>query len=65
MISKAQQRRRAKQLEQLARIRGQERKKHFEEGGTLVEWRGGTRTVTTDRKKQRNKRACRGKQWSS
>ena len=65
MISKAQERRRAKQLEQLARIRGQERKKHFEEGGTLVEWRGGTRTVTTDRKKQRNKRACRGKQWSS
>ena len=63
MISKAQQRRRAKQLEHLARIRGQERKKHFEEGGTLVEWRGGTRTVTTDRKKQRNKRACRGKQW--
>ena len=63
MVSKAQQRRRAKQLEQLARIRGQERKKHFEEGGTLVEWRGGTRTVTTDRKKQRNKRACRGNQW--
>ena len=61
MISKAQQRRRAKQLEQLARIRGQERKKHFEEGGTLVEWRGGARTVTIDRKKQRNKRACRGK----
>jgi len=63
MISKAQQRRRTKQLEQLARIRGQERKKHFEDGGTLVEWRGGTRTVTTDRKKQRNKKACRGNQW--
>ena len=61
MISKAQQRRRIKQLEELARIRGIERKKHFEEGGTLVEWRGGTRTVTIDRKKQRNKRACRGK----
>ena len=63
MVSKAQQRRRAKQLEQLARIRGQERKEHFKSGGTLVEWRGGTRTVTTDRKKQRNKRACRGNQW--
>jgi len=63
MISKAQQRRRTKQLEELARIRGIERKEHFEEGGSLVQWRGGTRTVTTDRKKQRNKKACRGNQW--
>jgi len=59
--SQAQARRLKKQLEQLARIRGKDREDHFENGGSLVEWRGGTRTVTTDKKKQRNKRACRAK----
>ena len=59
--SRAQARRAKKQLEQLARIRGKEREEHFENGGSLVEWRGGTRTVTTDKRKQRNKRACRRK----
>ena len=49
------------QLRHIKAIRGVERKQHFEEGGDLVSWRGGTRTVTVDRKKQRNKRACRGK----
>ena len=61
MISKAQERRRAKQLELLARIRGEERKQHFANGGTLHDWRGGLHTVTTDKKKRSNKKACRGK----
>ena len=60
-VSRAQIRRRQKQLDQLARIRGAERKLHFEEGGSLHEWRGGLHTVTTNKKKQRNKRKCRGK----
>jgi len=60
-VSRAQSRRRQKQLEQLARIRGTERKLHFEEGGSLHEWRGGLHTVTANKKKKRNKRACRGK----
>lgn len=61
MISKAQERRRAKQLEQLARIRGEERKQHFANGGTLHDWRGGLHTVIADKKKRSNKKACREK----
>ncbi|MAG24921.1 hypothetical protein CMI47_05010 [Candidatus Pacearchaeota archaeon] len=49
------------QLKVLKRIRGLEREQHFKNGGTLVQWRGGTRTITVDRKKRRDKRACRGK----
>jgi len=49
------------QIRRLKAIRGVERRRHFEEGGSLVSWRGGTRTVTTDRKKASDKRACRGK----
>jgi len=49
------------QLAALKKVRGIERKAHFENGGTLVQWRGGTRTITVDRKKRRDKRACRGK----
>jgi len=60
-VSRAASRRRQKQLEELARIRGVERKMHFEEGGSLHEWRGGLHTVTANKKKSRNKRACRGK----
>ena len=60
-VSKAAERRQARILAELARIRGHERTQHFEDGGSLVEWRGGTRTVTTNRKKQRNKTACRGR----
>ena len=57
--------RKKKQLEALKAVRGVERKEHFAKGGALVDWRGGTRTVTTDRKKESNKRACRGKQNTS
>jgi dynactin complex subunit len=63
MKSRAEKERIEKQLEHLARQRGIERQRHFESGGTLVKWRGGTRTITTNRKKQQNKRACRGK-WN-
>ena len=61
MISKAQERRRARQLQEIARIRGEERKQHFANGGTLHEWRGGLHLVTEDKKKRNNKKACRGK----
>ena len=47
------------QLRSLTAARGIERKRHFEEGGDLVAWRGGTRTITTDRKKRDNKKKCR------
>jgi len=49
------------QLKALKAIRGLERKKHFENGGSLVAWRGGTRTVEIDRRKQHDKKACRGR----
>ena len=48
-------------LRSLRAVRGLDRVKHFERGGSLVDWRGGTRTVQTDKKKKRNKRACRGR----
>ena len=49
------------QLKALARIRGLERKAHFENGGTLSDWRGGVHTVTKNRKKEQSRKACR--QW--
>jgi len=49
------------QLKVLKRIRGLEREQHFQNDGTLHQWRGGLHTVTVNRPKQRNKRACRGK----
>ncbi len=49
-------------LKAVKAARGIERAAHFQNGGDLVSWRGGPRTVTVDRKKQQNKRACRG-QW--
>lgn len=44
-----------KTLELIKGARGEERKAHFENGGTLIEWRGGPRTVTRNRKKYRRK----------
>ena len=49
------------QLRVLKAVAGLERKRHFENGGDLVSWRGGTRTVTVDRKKKQNKKKCRGR----
>ena len=39
-------------LKRIKAVRGIERKRHFENGGTLIEWRGGTRTVTKNKKKE-------------
>jgi hypothetical protein len=47
------------QLKALKAVAGLDRKRHFENGGDLVSWRGGARTVTTDRKKKHNKNKCR------
>jgi len=47
------------QLKTLKAVAGLDRKHHFEKGGDLVSWRGGTRTVQVDRKKRDNKRKCR------
>ena len=49
------------QIDSIKAVRGIEREEHFARGGDLVAWRGGSRTVTVDRKKKQNKRACRGK----
>ena len=45
----------------LARIRAEERRKHFENGGEASAWRGGKKQVTKNRKKERSRKACRGK----
>ena len=52
-------------LKALARIRGEERKQHFANGGTLTDWRGGVHTVTKNRKKEQSRKACRSKNWRS
>ena len=49
------------QLKALARIRGAERKAHFENGGDLHSWRGGLHTVTKNKKREQSRKACR--QW--
>ena len=46
-------------LQRLKAVRGIERKRHFDNGGSLVQWRGGTRTVTKYKKKEASKQACR------
>ena len=44
-------------LQRLKAVRGIERKRHFDNGGSLVQWRGGTRTVTKNKKKEASKQA--------
>ena len=46
-------------LQRLKAVRGIERKRHFDNGGSMVQWRGGTRTVTKNKKKKASKQACR------
>ena len=46
-------------LQRLKAVRGIVRKRHFDDGGSLVQWRGGTRTVTKNKKKEASKLACR------
>ena len=43
--------------------RGAERKAHFENGGSLTAWRGGTHTVTRNRKKYNRKNKHRGSRY--
>ena len=47
-------------LDQIRAQRGLDRKAHFENGGTLVEWRGGPRLVQKDKRRAASKNACRG-----
>lgn len=43
-------------------VRGEDRKRYFSQpGATPAGWRGGPKTVTKDRKKEKNRRACRGR----
>ena len=51
------------QLKALTRIRGIEREIHFENGGTLSDWKGGYHTITVDKKKDHSRKACRTNQW--
>lgn len=60
-MSKRKNSKAKQQLKALARIRGIERKAHFENGGTLSDWRGGVHTITKNRKKEQSRKACR--QW--
>ena len=46
-------------LQRLKAVRGIERKRHFDNGGSMVQWRGGTRTITKNKKKEASKQACR------
>ena len=48
-------------IQQLKAVRGIERKQHFENGGSLVDWRGGTRTVTRNKKKYTRKSKHKGR----
>lgn len=49
-----------RQMKTLAGVRGEMRRAHFANGGDLAGWRG-TANVIPDKKKRKNKRACRGK----
>ena len=49
------------QLKMLAAARGIDRKEFFKNGGSMVQWMGGPHLVVQDKKKAKNKRACRGK----
>lgn len=60
-MSKRTQDKAKQQLQALKRIRGAERKAHFENGGSLHDWRGGLHTVTKNKKREQSRKACR--QW--
>lgn len=51
---------REQQLKMLAGARGKIREEYFANGGEMSGWRG-VSNVVPDKKKKRNKRACRGK----
>jgi len=47
--------------DQLADLRGMRRKRHFANGGSLTEWRGGVAVRLPDKKKANSRKACRGR----
>lgn len=49
-------------MKSIKAARGLERAAHFANGGTLVEWMGGPHLIVKDKKKAKNKKACRGPQ---
>ena len=62
-MSRARKNRKNKaKIDQLKIQAGLDRKHFFENGGDLSQWRGRP-MVATDKRKQRNKKACRGKRW--
>ena len=48
-------------LKALAGVRGIERQRHFENGGSQHSWRGGLHTKTRNKKRDASRKACRGK----
>lgn len=48
-----------KLLDNVKAQRGLDRKAHFENGGTLVQWRGGPRLVQKDKRREASKNGCR------
>ena len=60
-MTKKQKQERKQMLNMMAGARGIERKEFFANGGTLTDWMGGPRLVVADKKKKKNKRACRGR----
>lgn len=51
----------AKKLATIRAIRGIDRREHFSNGGSLHDWRGGLHTVQKDKKKEKSRKACRGR----
>ena len=62
-MSKKNKKELERKLNDLARQRGIDRKHHFANGGSMHDWRGGLHTVQKDKRKEKSKRACRGKNW--
>lgn len=49
-------------LEHSKGVRGEDRKRYFAQpGATAAGWRGGRKQVQKDRRKEHNKKACRGR----
>ena len=59
-MTRKEKKARQQQLKMLAGARGKIREEYFANGGDMAGWRG-VSSVVPDKKKKRNKRACRGK----
>lgn len=65
MSKSRKNRKSARNNKKLLALRAQaalDRAEFFANGGDLSQWRGRA-SVTVDKKKQRDKRSCRGKKW--